>query len=145
MYASFGARWRARGDHSPLTTPRQPLCSFYIVQVERAARARAFGCHCSCFRSRFASLFRDDSRLCRRSAFVCRHSPSRLCSALLSSLVWSLLCTSLSSALLVLLCLSSRHRLFCVRLCFCIRLYSAFARRSRLSTLLFLLFSTILN
>ena len=45
MYASFGARWRARGDHSPLTTPRQPLRSFYIA--ERAARARAFGCHCS--------------------------------------------------------------------------------------------------
>ena len=30
MYASFVARWRARGDHSPLTAPRQPLRSFYI-------------------------------------------------------------------------------------------------------------------
>ena len=96
MCVSYGARWRAHGDNSPCATPRQQLRSFYIS--ERAARARAFGCHCSCFRSRFASLFRHDSRLCRRSAFVstdtasrfCRHSASRLCSALLSSLVWSL-------------------------------------------------------
>ena len=25
----YGARWRARGDHSPLATPRQQLRSFY--------------------------------------------------------------------------------------------------------------------
>ena len=135
MYASFGARWRARGDHSPLTTPRQPLRSFYIA--ERAALARAYLLSllvftlslCVSVSIRFSSL----PALCFR---LCRHSASRLCSALLSSLVWSLLCTSLSSALVVLLCLASRRRLFCVRLCFCIRLYSAFARRSRLSTLL---------
>ena len=77
-------------------------------------------------------------RLCRRSAFVSAGT-QRLVSAgallsLLSSGFWSLLCTSLSSALLVLLCHSSRRRLFSVRLCFCICLYSAFARRSRLST-----------
>ena len=45
--------------------------SLYIYTVgERAARARALGCHCSWFLSRFASLFRHAFRLCRRSAFV---------------------------------------------------------------------------
>ena len=40
MYASYGASWRVSGDHSPLTTSRQPLRSFYTA--ERAAGARAF-------------------------------------------------------------------------------------------------------
>ena len=48
----------------------------------------------------------------------------RLCSVLVSS-------SALHSPLL-LLCLSSRHRLVYIRLCFGIRLCSAFARRSRL-------------
>ena len=96
MYASYDARWRALGDRSPRATPRQALRSLYIVK--RAARARALGCHCSCFRSRFAPLFRDDSRLCRRSASrLCRHSASRLCrrsalSALVSALHFSEFC-----------------------------------------------------
>ena len=65
---------------------------------------------------------------------------------LLVSLFVSIRCSSQSSALLillclsslVLLCLSSRRRLICVhlcicvRLCFCIRLYSALVRRLRL-------------
>ena len=41
-------------------------CALYIG--ERGARARALGCHFSCFRSLFASQFGDDSRLCWRSA-----------------------------------------------------------------------------
>ena len=76
MYASYDARWRALGNLSPRATPRQPLRSLYIGK--RAARARASGCHCSCFRSRFASLFRDDSRLCRRSALSALVSGSAL-------------------------------------------------------------------
>ena len=81
MCVSYGARWRAHGDHSPCATPRQQLRSFYIS--ERAVGARAFGCHCSCFSlslcvsvsRRFSSLQALCFRLCRRSA-------SRLCGAL---------------------------------------------------------------
>ena len=43
-------------------------CALYIK--ERAARARALGCHCSCFLSRFASLCHDAFHLWRGSAFV---------------------------------------------------------------------------
>ena len=69
MCVSYGARWRAHGDHSPCATPRQQLRSFSIYQSapyeleHLAVIARVF-------RSRFASLLRDASRLCRRSAFV---------------------------------------------------------------------------
>ena len=31
-YASYGTRWRARGDRSPRATPRRPLRSFYIYK-----------------------------------------------------------------------------------------------------------------
>ena len=97
MCAFYGSLWRARGDRFPHATPRRLLHSLYIG--ERGARARTLGCHCSCFRSRFASQFEDDSRLCRRSAFVSAGT-QRLVSAgallsLLSSLVsglWSPLC-----------------------------------------------------
>ena len=61
MYASYGASWRVRGDHWPLTTPRQPLSSFYVA--ERAAPAEAFWLSLLSFRFRFVSLFRDASRL----------------------------------------------------------------------------------
>ena len=99
MYASFGARWRARGDHSSITTPRQPLRSFNIV--EHAERARAFWLSllvfllslCVSVSRRFSSLPALCFRLCQRSASrLCRHSASRLCqrsafSALVSGLV----------------------------------------------------------
>ena len=94
MYASYGARWRALGDRSSRATPRQPLRSLYIGK--RAARARALGCHCSCFLCRFASLSRRVSslpllcfRLCRRfisASRLCRLSRSVLVSAGFSSL-----------------------------------------------------------
>ena len=94
MCASYGARWRALGDRSPQATPRQPLRSLYIGK--RAARARALGCHCSCFLCRFASLSRRVSslpllcfRLCRRFLYasrLCRLSRSALVSAGLLSL-----------------------------------------------------------
>ena len=100
MYASYDARWCDLGDRSPRATLRQPLRSLYIGK--RAARARALGCHCSCFRSRFASLFRDDSRLCRRSAFVSADAlhlvaagTQHLVSAPLCSRLWSDLCSAL--------------------------------------------------
>ena len=64
----YGSRWPARGDRFPRTTPRRLLRSLYIK--ERGARARALGCHSSCLRSRFASQFGDDSRLCWRSGLV---------------------------------------------------------------------------
>ena len=54
MCASYGTRWRVREDRFPRATPRRPLRSLYIG--EHAARARALGCHCSWFLSRFASL-----------------------------------------------------------------------------------------
>ena len=38
MRVSYGAHWRARGNHFSRATPRP---------ARRAARARAFGCHCS--------------------------------------------------------------------------------------------------
>ena len=88
MYASNDARWRALGDRSPGATLRQPLRSLYIGK--RAARARALGWHCSCFRSRIASLFRDDSRLCKRSAFVSAGTQRLLSGGALLSLLSSL-------------------------------------------------------
>ena len=117
MYASYGASWSARGDHSPLTTPRQPLRSFYIA--ERAARAQAFfDYHCSCLRSRFASLFRDASRLCRRSASrLCRHSRLVSAGALLSLLSSLLaLCLVFASVLLRSLLSTLLPSLLCFRL-----------------------------
>ena len=48
-------------NHSPRATPRQPLRSFYLA--ERAARARAFGCHCSCFPSLVSVSFETSSAL----------------------------------------------------------------------------------
>ena len=125
MYASFGARWRSRGDHSPLTTPRrQPLRSFYIV--ERAARARAFGCHCSCFSlslcvsvsRRFSSLPALCFRLCQRSASrLCRHSRLVSAGALLSLLSSLLaLCLVFASVLLWPLLSTLLPSLLCFRL-----------------------------
>ena len=55
MCASYGTRWRSRGDCFPRATPRRLLRSLYIG--ERGARARALGCHCSCFRSRLRLSF----------------------------------------------------------------------------------------
>ena len=84
---------------------RQQLRSFYIA--ERAARARAFGCHCSYFRSRLASLFRDAFVSAGALHLVCRHSASRLCRrsalslSLLSSLVLSLVSALLSAGVLL--------------------------------------------
>ena len=110
MYASYGASWRVRGDHSPLTTPRQPLRYFY-TPYSRARRTSLsiFRCHCSCFRSRFESLFRDASRLCRRSALIGLVSAGALlslvsslfalCLVFASVLLWSLLSTLLPSLL----------------------------------------------
>ena len=68
MYASYGASWRARGDHSPLTTPRQPLRSFYIA--ERAALARAFWLSLLVFSLSLCVSVSRRFRLCRRSAFI---------------------------------------------------------------------------
>ena len=112
MYASYGAIWRARGDHFPLTTPRQPLRSFYIA--ERAARARAFWLsllvfalsHCVSLSRRVSSLpaLAFCSRLCRRSAFVSAGAISQrfvsvgsLDSALVSALLLSHLCLGYTS------------------------------------------------
>ena len=112
MYASYGVSWRARGDHSPLTTPRQPLRSFYIA--ERAARARVFLAVIArvfalalrlCFETILvsvgamlsslpalciSSLPALTSRLCRRSALTALVSVGALpcvclCSALVSA------------------------------------------------------------
>ena len=91
----YGSRWPARGDRFPRATPRRLLRSLYIG--ERGARALALGCNSSCFRSRFASQFGDDSRLCWRSALVsdlvsglcsplCRRSASFSAGAQFSSL-----------------------------------------------------------
>ena len=78
----YGCRWRARGDRFPRVTPRRLLRSLYIG--ERGARARVLDCHSSCFRSRFASQFGDDSSLCWRSALSALVSDlvSDLCSPL---------------------------------------------------------------
>ena len=125
MYASYGARWRARGYHSPRATPQQLLRSFYIA--ERVARARAFGCHCSCFSlllcvsvsRRFSSLPALCSRLCPAlCSRLCRHSRLVSVGALLSLL----------SSLLEL-CLVSLP-LFCSRLLLCFRLISPRLRLS---------------
>ena len=85
MYASYGASRSARGDHSPLTTPRQPLRSFYIA--ERAARAQAF-------LAIIARVFALALRLCFETILVSAGAllsslpalSSRLCSASVSSL-----------------------------------------------------------
>ena len=103
-----GSRWHACGDRFPRAAPRRLLRSLYIG--ERGARARALGCHCSCFRSRFASQFGDDSRLCRHSAFVSAGTLRlvsadallSLLSSLVSSLIWSLVSALLSAAVLLL-------------------------------------------
>ena len=111
MYASYGARWRARGDHSPRATPRQLLRSFYIA--ERAARPRAFGCHCSCFSLSLCVSVSRRFSLFRRSAFVSADthvsSLPALCS-LCSRLCW------LSNSSLPLFCSCLCCRL-CSRLC----------------------------
>ena len=86
----YGSRWRARGDRFPRATPRRLLRSLYIG--ERGARARALGCLSSCFHSRFASQFGDDSCLCWRSAL----------SALVSGIVSDLVSALLSAAVLLL-------------------------------------------
>ena len=121
MCASYGARWRARGDHSPRATRRQPLRSFYIT--ERTARVRVCGCHCSsslalalrlwfetrlvqpalCFRlSRGSVLVSAGALLSLLSSLVCSRSRlwSLLCSRLftLSTLLPSLFCFCLISA-----------------------------------------------
>ena len=64
----YGTRWRARGDRSPRATPRRPLRSLYIG--ERAARARALGCHLLVFSFSCWRLIRDAlKRLC--NSIVC--------------------------------------------------------------------------
>ena len=91
--------WRARGDRSPRATPG-----------ERAARAWALGCHCSCLS---LSLCRQSLRLCRRSSLI---SAEWLVSAFCSCL-WSGLCSRLcrrsvlvSAMLLSHLCLGYASR-----------------------------------
>ena len=99
MHGSYGASWSARGDHSPLTTPRQPLRDFYIA--ERAARAQAF-------LAVIARVFALALRLCFETILVSAGDVfvsaglCSLCSRLWSGL-WSLLslpafCSSLCSA-----------------------------------------------
>ena len=124
MYASFGTRWRAHGEHSPLTTPRQPLRSFYIA--ERAARARAFSLSllvfslslCVSVSRRFSSLPALCFRLCRRSASrLCRHSRLVSAGALLSLLASLLvLCLVFVSVLLWSLLSTLIPPLLCFRL-----------------------------
>ena len=95
MYASYGVSWRARGDHSPLTTPRQPLRSFYIA--ERAARARVF-------LAVIARVFALALRLCFETILVsvgalpCVCLCSALVSAVDSAPVSALLPSHLASA-----------------------------------------------
>ena len=121
MCASYGARWRAHGDHSPRATPRQHSRSFYIA--ERTPRARAFWLSllafslslCVSVPRRFSSLpalcisFLPalTSRLCRRSALTALVSVGALprvcfCSALVSAVdsapVSALLPSHLASA-----------------------------------------------
>ena len=62
-------------------------------------------------------------------------SALRRLSSLLYVFVYTLRLVSALRRLCLLLFLSSRGLLFCIRLCFCIRLYSAFARRLRLQQL----------
>ena len=111
MYASYGASWRVRGDHWPLTTPRQPLSSFYIA--ERAAPAEAFWLSLLSFRFRFVSLFRDASRLCRDSASLCRRSGPFSAGAQFSSLIRFCLisasATPLARSVALYICISRQY------------------------------------
>ena len=59
MRASYGIRWRARGDHSPSATPRQPFHSFFLG--ERAAQARAIWLSLLVFSLCRSRLSRDES------------------------------------------------------------------------------------
>ena len=126
MYASYGSRWRARGDHSPRATRRQTLRSFYIA--EHTARARACGSHCSCslafsLRLCFETRLVQPAfcfRLSRRSAL------SALVSGKFSSFFFSGLCSALVSSLLSTLLPS----LFCF--CLISASVTPLARRVRL-------------
>ena len=129
MCVSYGARWRAHGDHSPRATPRQQSRYFYIA--ERAPRARAFWLsllvfslsHCVSVSRRFSSLSALSFRLCRRSAFVSAGA-LHLVSAGTSVSSLPALCSHCS-----LLCWRSAWclPLFCSDFCcqLCSRLYSA--------------------
>ena len=111
MYASYGARGRARGNHSPaVATPCQLLRSFCRARRTSSSICLSFA---SVFRSRFASLFRDASRLCRRSA-LCRHSRLVSAGALLSSPLG--LCLVFAFVLLLSLLSTLLPSLLCFRL-----------------------------
>ena len=113
MYASFGARWRARGDHSTLTTPWQPLRSFLYSRARRTSSSiwlslLVFSLSlCVSVSRRFSSLPALTSRLCWRSALTALVSVGALprvclCSALASAVdsapVSALLPSHLASA-----------------------------------------------
>ena len=132
MCASYAARWRARGDHSTRTTPRQPLRSFYIA--ERAARSRAF---LAVFAPVFPLSLASHSRRVQLSLSLCAISQPALVTAgaLLSSLpvLCSRLCRCSASALRLCLCSASAQPHLCrasVSSLLCLRLASASASPS---------------
>ena len=86
--ASYGARWRAHGDHSPGAALPQPLLSLSLS----LSASHVLGFRCSWFLASFASLVRD----ALPALSFCTHS-SLLCTVLL--LLCSLWCSRLSSAL----------------------------------------------
>ena len=111
MYASYGARWRARVDHSPRATRRQPLRSFYISEHELqhlAVIARVPSLSLCVSVSRRVSS--------SRRSFLVSAGTQRLISAgiLLSlSPLSSLVCSRLSSALLSFLHCSRLYSSIC--------------------------------
>ena len=119
MYASYGTSWRARGDHSPRATPRQPFALFlysraslmsssiwlalFVVLSRWRLYWNVFSSLCSLSLSLslsllFLCLVSDGSlcsRLCRRSALV---STSGLLSSLLSTSLRLCFCLISASA-----------------------------------------------
>ena len=131
MYASYGTSWRARGDRSPRATPRQPLRSLYIGEC--GARARALGCHCSCFLAlSFESGLRRVQLSLSLSLTLSLSASLFLCRALLSSLLGSRLCSAFCSDLWSGLC---------SRLCRRSAPFSAGTQFSSLTLLCLILFS----
>ena len=103
MSATYGARWRARGDHSPSDTPTAAVALFLYSRVRHTSSSiwlslLVFSLSlCISLSSRVSSLPALCSRLCRHSALFSvgvlpRHC---LCSALYSAPVSALLLSHL--------------------------------------------------
>ena len=106
MCASYGALWRACGDHSPRATPRQPLRSFYLA--ERAARSRIFAVIARAFSVALRPSF--ETRFVFAGALLLSLPALSLC-------VWSLPALSLRSRFCWVLVSAQHSSLLCSLLC----------------------------